>query len=544
MAQISYRGNLTSGHFPFLSAYQGQTVIVGGKDQAFQNQVVVGQDSEDKDKGFPQLYYCHNVVPTLQGIQSVGFINRLPGIDASVDFDDVFILRDIEENKYLFSPAAGNNYVFDGNNAVWQTANSAPNVPPVGSLPVTVAYLNGHTYVFFPEDGCYEYDNVTEEFVAVPFTGVTAADLLGITSANGFLIAYDQFSVYRSQVTDPTDFTPDFSLGSGASIPEAIGGQIVVCLPILNGFIIYTTKNNVGATFSQNIRFPFIYAEVQGSAGINHPRHVAWQNNTGFHFAWTQAGLQKVDKSKATITFPEVTDFFAAKIFEDYDTTENEFVVTKLATQLSIKLATAGKRFLIISYGIEFPYTHALVYDLGLKRWGKVKLTHSAAFELYLPNPHGAITWDMLAELTWQDFGVTSWAQLSSILFTFEEPKELVAFLQTDGTVKTLNFDEVTAGEEGVAVLGKYQFVRERFCSIQELELENIPETPANFDVFLLSSINGRTIDRISEPYLYINEDTYRRYLSNVEGKNHSIACVGDFYLSSLEMKFHITSHR
>lgn len=542
MSQISYRGNLSSSHFPFSAKQHGQTIIVPGRDQAFQNQIVVNQDSEDRDKGIPQLYYCHNVMPTVEGIQSVGFDLRLTGLGVGVNsFDDVYLLRDIDENKFLFSPANGNNYVYDGNNNNWTSAGAAV---VTSSAIVTVAFINGRTFICYQEDNIYEYDPGTGLLVAVSLTGITVGDIVGICASSGFLIAWDDDNtVYRSQPLDILNFTPDPALGSGSSIPADLKGKIVAILPIANGFIMYTTKNAVSATFSKNIRYPFDYAEIQGSAGIRKPQHVAWANNLGVHYAWTLAGLQKVDKVRSLPVFPEVTDFLTAKIYEDFNTTTYSFVEEKLAVPLELKVVAIAQRFLVISYGKEFPFTFALIYDLGLKRWGKVKLTHVTPFELAIPNKIGGLTWADLTPLTWSDLGDTSWSDLGSEgVATQEKPKETVAFVQSDGTVYTVNFDNVHTGDTGVAITGKYQFVRERFITLQEIELENI-EQNYNFIIKQLSSVNGKTISSVTTPFLSENSEEYRKYNASIEAKNHSLAYIGTFNLGYFGLKFTVGGH-
>lgn len=542
MTQVSYRINVIAGWFPFLSQFQGQTIIVPQIDQDYVdklNPTIQGEENA-KPKGIPQIFYGHNIAPTFQGLQSVGYRDRLPGIPGETLFKDIFVLRDPDENKYLFSPAHNKNYLFDGNVGTWAEMTTPPDIDE-GQI-VTVAYVNGHSYVFFQGDDIYEYNSTTHTLDPVTLIGITPAALHGICSASGFLIAWDNFTVYRSSALDVLDFTPDPTVGAGSSIPEDIKGQIVCCLPINNGFIIYTTKNAVGASFSQNIRYPFIYKEVQGSAGILMPSHVSWQDNSGVHYAWTQAGIQTVTKTQALTLYPDVTDFLTSGIFEDFDTTTNTFTNTLLTSALLVRLAVIGRRFLVISYGIE-GFTHALMYDISLKRWGKLKINHVAAFELYLPNLFGTITWAMLSPLTWEDLGNTVWRDLSTQLFTFERPKELLALLQEDGTVKVVEFDLTDQDDnEGVLVLGKYQYLRSRFLILDQIDLENI-QVGKTFNIVVLPTIDGKNFISPVSPYLNINTDLFRSYLARIEAKNHTLVAKGNFHLTSGILTFHVGGH-
>src|SRR6476620_5882961 len=83
MSQVVYRGNLSSAFFPFISEYQGRTVIVAGPDNNFNRQLQSSADL-DKDIGIPQLYYCHNVLPNGNGLQAIGYETRINGINPPI----------------------------------------------------------------------------------------------------------------------------------------------------------------------------------------------------------------------------------------------------------------------------------------------------------------------------------------------------------------------------------------------------------------------------------------------------------------------------
>lgn len=539
MSLIDYRANLMSGHMPFLSQLHGRTVIIPNKDQAFQNNVFQTAADYDNDKGFPQVYYHHNVMPTGEGMQSVGYDIKIPGLDGAVDFSGIFILRDTDENKFLFSPGGNKNYVFDGVVGEWRTNTGITDIGD--NQLVTIAYIAGNTYIFFQGVGCYQYDITTHSLLPVTLIGLTVSAINGITESSGFLLAYDDFNIYRSQITNPLNFTPDTTLGSGASIPEDLNGKIVVCYPTTGGFIIYCTKNAVGASFSQNIRFPFIYKEIRGSAGINNYNHVAWNHNGAEHYAWTLAGLQRVNRTEATLVFAQLTDVLTSKIFEDFDSVTNSIVITKLNSQPNIRLAMIGERWFSLSYGIN-GFTHIWVIDLAFKRWGKLKRTHVAAFELYLPNFYGEVRWLDFKELTWADLGDTTWADLAmGGVATSEYPREIFALLLADGTVEVVNFDSVHTDDEGVLILGKYQFVREHLLSMQEINIENV-DPDYNFDLKILSSYDGKNVFSITSPYLAKNSGLYRKYNSTVQGLNHSLLLQGTFHIPCVEMKLKVES--
>lgn len=543
MSQIYHRANLASDDIPLLSAFQGQTVLMGKLDQDYElNSSPNNPNRLQKEKQLPQAYYCHNVMPTGKGYQSVGYLEKVVAKSGATDFRSIFVLRDVLENKTFFSPSGGKNYFFDRNVGIW---NSVSSFPGQENTLVTVAYLNGETYIYYSKLGCFKYNKITHTLDPVVLTGLIAANVNGICSANGFLLAWDDTNtVYRSQSAAPLNFTPDPGLGSGAGIPEDIKGKIVVLLPISNGFIIYTTANAVAGIFQQNIRYPFIFKEVTGSSGVQAPEHVSWTDNSGEHFAWSKAGLLRLNKSTATPFYPEITDFLVAKIFEDFDETTNLFTLTKLTTQLNVKLTSIGSRFLIISYGISGmdTFTHAIVFDLAFKRFGKLKIDHVDCFNYAVPNLSGEITWDMLGALSWTDLGDTTWADLGvNGVKTAETPKEILGFLNNNGQVQIVNFDLAHSGDAGVLIMGKYQFIRGHLTILDEVEFENA-DPLANFTLSILTAMDGKNTSAITTPYQDINAGSYHHYLCDEKqcvGKNHSLVAKGTFNLTSLQIIFH-----
>ncbi len=548
MSQIPYRANLNSGHLPLVSQLHARTVIIPGRDQAYSQSLFATKDDDDKDRGIPQIFYCHDVMPSVEGLQSIGYKEAIPGIEDEDDFDDMFILRDQDENLALYSPARNDHFVYFGDS--WEEHPELPSVQPnvTGGF-VSIAYVQGRTFIFIYRKGCFEYNFASNLFEEVTLTGIDVEDLNGICAGSGFLIAWDDFTVYRSQAINTTDFTPDPSLGSGSSIPEEVRGKIVFCATISNGFIVYTTQNAVSASFSQNIRFPFIYKEVKGSAGIKHPRDVAWQDNIGEHYAWTEAGLQKVDKSAAALVLTNITDFLTSKLYEDYNTTTDTFVVTKAAVTLKTRLAVIAKRYLVVSYGLPTSqdYTFAIIYDLSYKRMGKAKITHRAAFELQFPKGFSGgtgVAWEDLDEFLeetdapWTLFNDLAWEDIVSgneVVQVEEQPRELLAFLQKDGTVKVVNFDSVHTDDAGVLVLGKYQYVRNHWITLQQIILENIDQD-YNYTLKLLSTIDGKNKYSVTTPYLAASDGNYREYLNSVQGLNQSLIAVGTFHLAMVSL--------
>lgn len=501
MTQIVYGANLSAKSFPFLSENWGKTVIVRGPDNVFNAQVAARDDS-DKDVGIPQFYYCHNVMPTAEGLQSVGY-SPITNPVIGKTFISQTLLRDASDNKvYMGITSAGEVYLSSGLSWIYKTTFTGT------YQNITTAYVSGVTYIWIPGVGCKIYDFTSATFVDVTLTGLDIPTTLGICPSYGYLIAWSKDSIAWSSTIDPTDFTPSLTTGAGGGAVEGIRGAITFCLPHTLGFIIYTTSNTVAALFSGNTRFPFNFREIVNSGGVGSQEVVSWDSNTGNHYAYTTSGLQLISTSASQTIYPEVTDFISGLRFEDFDETTLTFTEVNLTSTLQKKLTVVADRYLVISYGISF-LTHAVVYDIPQKRWGKLKIPHIDCFEFQLSNP-----------------GV------------FEIPKQSLAFMGSDGSIKVVDFRPDNTSAAGVVILGKFQYVRSRTLQLDAIDVENIYNT--NFSCKVYSTLDGK-IGTWSTPYNdSIAGSLNKKYLTDVVGLNHSILFYGCFKLDSLVLTFNI----
>lgn len=507
MAQVSYRANLSAKAFPFISENFGRSIIVAGQDQNFSRQVVSAED-QDKDIGIPQLYYCHNVMPHANGWQSIGYINILPAAPAITDFSSIFLIRDGSDNKAYFGVKSnGDFYISDGTGAPWVFKQSGV----VGKL-VTVAYVSGVTYIYVANTGCYKYNFSTGAFVSVTLTSLTAANVIGITYSAGYLIAWTSSAVAWSSTTDPTDFTPSLTTGAGGGAVESARGAITYLVPHTLGFIVGTADNCIAALYQNNTRYPFQFREIVNSGGMTSLDLVTWDSNSSSLYAYTTSGLQLISTSQTQTVFPEITDFISGRYFEDFDDTLSTFVTTVLSSPMQKKLTIVADRYLVMSYGIT-ELTHAIVFDITLKRYGKLKVTHVQAFTY------------MLATAGIQEI-----------------PRQSLAFLKKDGSVQVVDFSIGSPNLNGTLILGKYQYVRSRFLQLDQIALESVRPTQT-FSLKVLTSLDGKNMVS-STPTLSYSSGLAREYSCRAIGLNHSLLCQGGFVLDSLVLNFNIHGKR
>lgn len=581
MAQITYRANLSAKSFPFISENYGRSVIVPGQDQNYVRTAFSSEDL-DKDKGTPQIYYCHNVMPHQEGLQSIGFKPVQAGIGYGVNpFTAIYLIRDFADNKAYLGVAIDSNaiyaYIADGNGGGWVYKTGA-NVP---NAQLTVAYVAGVTYIYIAYVGCFKYDFQTAQFQAVTLAGLTVSNVAGICAASGYMIAWskgtpgvtksgvlvlgstqvnidtlglgigmvvsapsipssstivgigvgaiflDQAAlatatetlvfaplssvVAWSSTVDPTDFVPSAITGAGGGPLEAAKGAINYCVPHTLGFIIGTADNCIAAIYQNNQLFPFQYRELVNSGGMTSLDLVTWDANSAGLYCYTTSGLQLINTQQTQTVLTEITDFISGSYFEDFDDATKTFTRTELTAPMQKKLSVVADRYLVVSYGIS-SLTHAIVYDLITKRYGKLKGDHVQCFTI---------------------------APTTGIA---EIPRQSIGFLRVDGSVYRVDFDIASKDLQGTVILGKYQYIRARMMTLDTIAVETF-RSQQTCNLTVLTALDGKNTVQTT-PYLSYDGGSTREYSCRETGINHSLLFQGGFLLNSLVLQFHIHGKR
>jgi hypothetical protein len=404
---------------------------------------------------------------------------------------------------------------------------------------LSYGYAEGKTYIHLSGKGIYTLDLLAKTIDKVTITGLVDAYAKGITAAANYIVSYDDTTVYWSSTLDVTDFVPSLATGAGSGTPTGLNGKIITCLPLGTGFAVYSAANIVNAGFSGNTRYPWIFKPAANSGGITSEEDITFDGDEGTNYAWTSAGLMKVAPQGCTLISPETTDFLAGRIFEDYDTTTDVITQEYLASDLQIKLAYIAARYLVISYAKAEAtvFTHALVYDTAFKRWGKLKVNHVDCFELNVQTST-VTTWAQLSATgkTWAQLsaeGIT-WADLGTVSNDAANPRRTMGFLQENGAIKVAILDYGNFASDAVLILGKYQLTRSRMSNFLGFNVETIDASNANFNVHVLTTLDGKTDAIVSQPYEQVKAAKVRNYLCKVVGANHSIVFKGAFNLSSI----------
>ncbi len=506
MGQIVYRANLASASFPFISALFGRTVIVGGPDQNFIRQLYSPEDP-DKDIGVPQAYYLHNTIPSSEGYEAVGYELQSSGPSALTGIRDIHLLYGTDGAKAYICRCDQGVGVYSLPTRRFTLLLALP-----GLGDITTAIVNGVCYFYIANHGCYTYEPSSGILTPIVLGGLTASAVLGICAASGYMVAYTAITVVWSSLVDPTDFVPSLISGAGGGAVQNIKGPIVCVFSTVWGLAVFSTTNAVSSVYSTNIRYPFPFTEITACGGVNSSELVSYDTTTGNLFAYTSFGLQLVTTQKADLVFPDASDFLAGQVFEDFDETTLEFTLVDLTSALMKRITLISSRYVVVSYGIT-QLTHALVYDLATRRWGKLKTTHTDCFEYQL---------------------------LDQIVSDI--PRKAIGFVTSDGVVTTVNSDKKSPNRSGVVMFGKYQYVRPYTISLENITLETI-FSGFDLDVYLYPSLSGK---ELPAPVLISPSETRsqsREYSPSTVAVNHSILLLGAYSMSSLLLTFYPHSH-
>lgn len=394
MAQNKTSVNLSSADFTLSYSFKGRSVVVPGQDQNFFGSTGSwGGNTSQKGVDIPQLYYCENTVPTSEGYRSVAYRYAIDPPEEPQRFVRILNLYDGFANSGLLGITADRKLflVAASTDGQWEELELPLGYTWDSPSQVTSTTIVGFVAICIQGVGVFQVALDTVQLNAAPLLGIDPTEINGIASSNSILIAWDNTSVYWSSAVNPLDFIPSLITGAGTTKPEGAKGKIVLCKEIKGGFIVYTDVNMIGAQYTQNTAFSWIFAALSGAAGINSQEAVAYDINMSTHFAWTTAGLMQVEVTATQLMFPQVTDFIASGL-SDQTTSYTTYPTTEFS-QLAkeVRLAAISARYLTISFGYlsepetnEFAIpqlTQSFLYDSQLRRWGKLNIEHIQILE-------------------------------------------------------------------------------------------------------------------------------------------------------------------
>lgn len=538
MAQVISAVNLGSAVIPFMATYKGQSVLVPNRTDstAGPNRDFNG-DTLEAASNVAQLYWGENILPTQEGYGAVSYLQALGAINSTSPVSYTFTVYDGNGSKALIA-VLENKEVWGvcGEITSWTQITLPAEFDPAditGNLTNATAY--GEVYLFYPGVGPFKLTIQTLTLTAVEFEGLDISVVDGICDSQSYIIAWGKTIVAWSSALDALDFVPSDITGAGAGTPEGVKGQILYCKTISKGFIIYTSATTMAAEYSGNTRFPWIFRAINGGSGIADFKNVSQDSALSSHFAWTSAGLLEVNTLSCTARFPQLTDFFAGRIWEEFNPATKDVDRARLSEQVKVRLAFIASRYFVASYGHpnRDVFDYAVVFDTALKRWGRLRYPHVQVIEItadmefdpitYLetePNPYTHYEQSYNSMVNWNN--------------TPAKAKLTLGFVSPDGKVHVVNSSFNHSGANGVAVLGRYKLTRGHLCTLTGIDIQGTFPNEG-LTVSDVHTLNG--VDRVAtlQPVTLLNSgDVTRKYGVRAVGENHSIVLEGNFHLVSL----------
>ena len=559
MAIQRFKVALNAARFPLVSTKGQRAVFIPGLDSAPRTPRTFVGSNEAVDYDLAQVLYCENVMPVSEGLKSVGYSQLIVGPEGATDFDQIFALRDAAENTVLYSPSAGKNYIHDDTLNLWSTTSffdihgvlidpASPNTEATAQ--VTYAYVDGKTFVCYSRllatggtDASILFWNPSTKalepasglLASVPFA---AGTIDGISSSNGYLIMYSDISVawaaFNGTAFDYTIYANGEFTGSGSQIPEDVQGKIKACISLPGGFVIFTAKNSIAATYhAQSIAAPWVFREIAGAGGIESYEQATVEGSLGALIAYTTTGLQKVSLNSSEEAYPDISDFIADRYMERYNFGNQVLTQASITLDMYIKVTNIANRYLVVSYG-TYPkvFSFALVYDMTLQRWGKLRIVHRDCFYYNYGDTTADLTYSMLGDIPYNDPALGSYGGTAQQSNAIVAAQHGLAFLKADGSISLADWSSIIRDteDEAVAIIGRIQLTRASNAQFNRAEIEGL----SSGRVFIQPSYNGRTLEAAIPLIDIETAPNYRVVGEMIDCKNFNLVVEGTFDLSTM----------
>jgi hypothetical protein len=338
-----------------------------------------------------------------------------------------------------------------------------------------------------------------------PISGTyTPVGLVGITSSGNYLIAYSTDTIYWSSTLDQLDFTPSLASGAGSATPTDLQGNILACYPVSNGFLIVTSELILSAQYSGNTTFPWIFKVVSGGLPTIGLEAISHDSIDSSQVALTASGLCTIDVNNSTLQDAEISDFLKQSQLETWDAVAQLPVITTHTGNKAIKVTRASSRFICVSYGaITYPqiYTQAIVYDMLLKRAGKLVIPHIELF-------------------TWP--------------YAFSGSTAKIAVCGASGSIDLVDTQAVK--QVGVAQFGRLSLTRNSLCTLQGVDAEGASQ------VLVTPMVDGSTP---STPVLMYRSPTNpTQFSSRATAKGHNLTFLAPFDITYVDVTLQQAGNR
>lgn len=494
MAQIAYRATLSNAMWPQLARRQGRTVI-SPQSESLSSRKAELPAPEERDIISPQIYYLENVLPSAYGLDSVGFSQSDPAISGLRSDEQILNCVKLAATGLTQVLVAVTNYgeiyLLRQNEHTWVKSAVSSAHTKANTYNITGAVVNNRVFVHIFGVNRYEYNISGLDLQAVTFTGLETTPLTGISTSGNYLLAWDDDTVYWGALENPTDFTPSEITGAGNGVVIAAKGRIIACVPITLGYIIYCEHNAISALATSRADEPFTLREISASGGLANVKQISPDWNSLIHYAFTTSGLQMLSTTDAKPFIADFTDMITSQTIDYLDISGN-LTTESWETGADVIVSVVKDRYVCISYKSKTAtyFQWCLVYDLYLKRAGKLRRDHIEIIDYY----------------------------------------DNIGFLHPDGRMEVVRLGIGS----GFVVLGKFQQLRQRMIALDSVELDR--DITGDALVTAYPSLDGVSP---TPPKSGIRNPGDTKYYFSCVGQNISVGIYGRFSLDTVILHYH-----
>jgi hypothetical protein len=295
-----------------------RSAVITDPEAFYENLMSTGQE-DSPERTIPIVAYeGYNFLPTLYGYRSYFDTTATLGIVAlGSRCDSVVLYQFANYSNVLVALCEDGIWTNSGGSASEAWAHKVTlSTPSSGSyLAWTYCVIENVLYMYRQGNASVykltptAFGPVTIASFVPNFLNMTGQ--MGIFRANGRLGFWDSAnSISWSSLFDFIDFTPAIITLAANAIFNDVLGRIVHVQAFGSGFIIYSTKNIVGAQFNTTGSILFSAKSIAEQAGIWTSKQVCQGATDMEHFAYTNTGIKRV-KSDYTVEdiFVGIYDF-------------------------------------------------------------------------------------------------------------------------------------------------------------------------------------------------------------------------------------------
>jgi hypothetical protein len=278
-------------------------------------------DEDQPETRVPVIPYMgYNFLPTSNGYKSFFGTNKALGIDALAPnkADDIFIFQTLDYKNVLIALCDTGIWAKAANvGGAWTQliAQVAPADAVFYEWYTTV--IKNRLYVYRANDAqFYKIDTNIAAPLGIDCTAIvpnfiTPTAQLGMFRLGARIGFWDATNaVAWCNPDDFSDFTPNVITGANVTTFNSVLGKISAIRAHGNNAIVYASKSITGLSVQPAETFFVKAISILDKAGVPYARQSVASLPDDTHFAYTSAGIYKIDNGKAEVIVPEVYDYF------------------------------------------------------------------------------------------------------------------------------------------------------------------------------------------------------------------------------------------